>query len=105
MDTQNVEIGRRIRALREKYKLSREALAAKSEISVQFLYDIETGKKGMTVTTLSKLASALKVSTDEIVFGKSNSSINISEEELKLLDKDKLDKLSDIVNMIIDITK
>ncbi|MBQ4136484.1 MAG: helix-turn-helix transcriptional regulator [Clostridia bacterium] len=105
MDTQNVAIGKRIRALREKYNLSREALAAKSEISVQFLYDIETGKKGMTVTTLSKLATALKVSTDEIVFGKNDSSIIVSQEDIKALDKDKLERLSDIVNMIIDITK
>lgn len=105
MDTQNIEIGRRIRALREKYRLSREALAAKSEISVQFLYDIETGKKGMTVTTLSKLACALMVSTDEIVFGKSDCTLTISKEALKDFDKERLEKLSDVVNMIIDMTK
>lgn len=105
MDTQNIEIGKRIRALREKYRLSRESLAAKSEISVQFLYDIETGKKGMTVTTLSKLACALNVSTDEIIFGKNDSTLTLSKEALKELEKNKLEKLSDIVNMIIDMTK
>lgn len=65
----NREIGLRLRSLREEKSLTRERLAEYADISVQFLADIETGRKGMTVQTLRKLATSLHCSTDEIVFG------------------------------------
>ena len=54
----NSAIGRRLRCRREELALTREKLAECAEISVQFLADIETGRKGMTVQTLRKLALA-----------------------------------------------
>src|SRR5699024_8761183 len=57
--TVNREIGLRLRGMREQRALTRERLAEYSDISVQFLADIETGRKGMTVQTLRKLALAL----------------------------------------------
>lgn len=65
----NREIGLRLRGCREQHALTRERLAEYADISVQFLADIETGRKGMTVQTLRKLALALHCSTDELVFG------------------------------------
>ena len=66
----NGEIGQRLRALREEKSLSREKLAEADDISVQFLADIETGRKGMTVQTLRKLVLALHCTADDIVFGR-----------------------------------
>ena len=54
----NSAIGRRLRCRREELALTREKPAECAEISVQFLADIETGRKGMTVQTLRKLALA-----------------------------------------------
>lgn len=65
----NGEIGGRLRKLREHRELTRERLAEYADISVQFLADIEMGRKGMTVQTLRKLATALHCSSDTIVFG------------------------------------
>lgn len=65
----NFEVGSRIRGLREYCHYTREVLAEKASISVQFLADIETGRKSMTVKTLKNIAEALHVSTDYIVFG------------------------------------
>lgn len=65
----NRAIGRRLRAIREQRSLTRERLAEYADISVQFLADIETGRKGMTAQTLRKLALALHCSADAIVFG------------------------------------
>ena len=65
----NSAIGRRLRCRREELALTREKLAECAEISVQFLADIETGRKGMTVQTLRKLALALHCSADDLVFG------------------------------------
>lgn len=63
------ETGSRILMLRKQQGLTREQLAELSDISVQFLADIEKGRKNMTVTTLRKLSAALLVSTDFIVNG------------------------------------
>ena len=55
--------------MREYCHYTREVLAEKADISVQFLADIETGRKSMTVKTLKNIAESLHVSTDYIVFG------------------------------------
>lgn len=69
MDTFAKNIGKRIRARREELGFTREQLAEKADLSVQFLADIETGRSNMTTVSLSKLATALDLSCDYIVFG------------------------------------
>lgn len=69
MQSENLEIGLRIRNERKNQKLSREKLSEMSGISTQFLADIETGKKGMTVTTLKKICTSLNITADSVVFG------------------------------------
>jgi transcriptional regulator with XRE-family HTH domain len=63
------KIGQRIRDLREYQHFTRENLAEYADTSVQFVADIECGRKGMTTFTLRKLAEALHVSTDYIIYG------------------------------------
>ena len=65
----NLAIGQRIRLIREAQKKTREQVAEVAEISPQFLFDIESGKKGMTSQTIINLAKALNVSTDYILVG------------------------------------
>lgn len=65
----NIEIGARIRELREMKHYTRESLAEKVHISAKFLYEIEAGKKGFSAETLCKLAEALSVSCDYIMMG------------------------------------
>lgn len=69
MEGMYIEVGNRIQNLRKKQNLTREKLAELSDISVQFLADIEKGRKNMTVTTLRKLSSALFVTSDYIING------------------------------------
>ncbi|MCD8103622.1 MAG: helix-turn-helix domain-containing protein [Lachnospiraceae bacterium] len=64
-----IEIGQRIRHLREAQGYSREQLAEILNISPRFCYDIELGKKGMSMETLCNLSQALNVSTDYILLG------------------------------------
>ncbi len=71
MNIQNIEVGKRITELRSKRGYTREKLSELADISVQFLADIEKGRKSMTVATLRKLSSALFVTTDYIVNGTS----------------------------------
>lgn len=63
------QIGSRIRTRREELRLTRERLAEMAEVSVTFLAQIETGKKNMTTNTLYRVAVALDMSADYILFG------------------------------------
>lgn len=69
MDNQNIEVGKRITEVRIRRGYTREKLSELADISVQFLADIEKGRKSMTVATLRKVSAALLVSTDYIVNG------------------------------------
>lgn len=62
-------IGSRIRKQREQFGFTREAFAEKLEITPKFCADIELGNRGMSIQTLCKIADALKLSTDYILFG------------------------------------
>jgi transcriptional regulator with XRE-family HTH domain len=62
-----------IKRLRVKKGLSQEKLARLADISNNTLIKIEQGiAKEPTITTVSKIASALEVSIDELVKGNKN---------------------------------
>ncbi|MDO4943703.1 MAG: helix-turn-helix transcriptional regulator [Ruminococcus sp.] len=103
MDT----IGGRIAKIRKEQELTQEKLAELSNISVQFLSDIENNKKSMTVTTLRKIADTLNVTTDYIIYGRTTmnetSLINSMLETLSAKNQKKAEKLLEIfVNAVND---
>lgn len=67
--TYKMEIGYRIRELREIQSYTREYLAEVVGISPKFLYEIETGKKGFSADVLYRISKALSVSCDYIMTG------------------------------------
>ena len=90
-------VGKRIREIREYQHLTREQLAEQADISVQFLADIEVGRKSMSINTLFKLSNALHVSNDYLILGTDNSSLtnknlsalldSLSDKELEIAEK------------------
>lgn len=66
----NLQLGNRVKVLREKLGLSREELAECVDISAYFLIEIETGRKGVSNVTLCKLAEALCTTTDYLLTGR-----------------------------------
>ena len=80
MEISNVDIGNRIRQLRGEYGYTQEQLAEYAEISVDFVGLIETGRSSMSLKNLAKIALALNVTTDYLIFGttpyKENARIN-----------------------------
>ena len=66
----NIEIGKRIRYLREVSGYSREQLAEQIEISSRFLADIELGTKGMSFQTLIRFSEVLHTTTDYLLLGR-----------------------------------
>lgn len=69
MDSNNYGVGKRILEARKNNRLTREKLAEMSGISVQFLSDIENGRKSMTITTLRSICNSLNLSADYIING------------------------------------
>lgn len=67
MNIYNIEVGKRINETRKSRGYTREKLSELADISVQFLADIEKGRKSMTVNTLRKITAALNVTADYIV--------------------------------------
>lgn len=70
MDMSNIAIGARIRKIREERGYTREQLAEYADVSADFLWEVETGKKGMKAQNLGKIAVALDVPTDYLILGK-----------------------------------
>ncbi len=59
MDISNASIGGRIRKIREDRGYTREQLVEYADVSADFLWEIETGRKSMKVQNLGKIATAL----------------------------------------------
>ena len=62
------EIGQRIRQLRHMYDYTQAEFAELIDISINFLSEIENGKKGLSQDTLAKICRQLNTSADYILF-------------------------------------
>ena len=97
----NIEIGERIRELREIQNYTREGLAEKVDISAKFLYEIEVGKKGFSADTLCRISKALSVSCDYIMYGEEKE--HRSKEKiicvLEMLEPKQVSKMQDILKI------
>ena len=90
----NVEIGERIKGARENCKMTQEQFAEQVEVSPQFVSDMERGVVGISLQTLRKTCTVLRVSSDDLLFGKGSENDtapiaelcrNLSEEEYQHL--------------------
>lgn len=98
----NIQIGERIRELREIQNYTREGLAEKIDISAKFLYEIEAGKKGFSADTLCRLSRALAVSCDYIMYGKEKEYRGTEKIAcvLKMLEPKQVRKIQDILKIL-----
>lgn len=101
----NAEAGERIRKLREMQNCTREDFAGEVEISSKFLYEIETGKKGFSADILCRIAQALSVSCDYIMFGEEKTCQNVERIAgvLDGLNPPQLRKIQDILRIVCDM--
>jgi transcriptional regulator with XRE-family HTH domain len=61
------KLGRNIKNVRVKKKMSQGDLCRKSGIDRGYMSAIENGKNNITIETLAKIASALDVSPDKLL--------------------------------------
>ncbi|MDE6108231.1 MAG: helix-turn-helix domain-containing protein [Oscillospiraceae bacterium] len=64
------QVGQRIRLARKAKGLTLEKVAEAAETSIQFLTQLEKGEQCMTAIKFGRLAQALGVSTDYLLFGR-----------------------------------
>jgi transcriptional regulator with XRE-family HTH domain len=60
-------IGMAVRAMRRDRDWSIERLATRADVSYQYLSEVETGKRNLSITVLERLALALGVSLSALV--------------------------------------
>lgn len=73
------EIGQRIRQLRLLKDLTQAEFAESIDISVNFLSEIENGKKGLSGETLAKICLSLNTTADYILFNKQVKNLTLLE--------------------------
>ncbi len=66
-DDFHVLLGKRIRSLRERYKISQERLSEEAGLSSKYLGEVERGLGNISIDKLNKIARALGVSLTSIV--------------------------------------
>lgn len=103
------EIGEQISSIRSSYGISREKLAEISNISANYLYEIEIGKKVPNVIIFSNICNALDVSTDKILNPNSYNKLSdfikdISHDYFCLTDKEK-DLIKHNIHFLADKNK
>ena len=64
----NIQIGERIKLAREDRQLTQEQLAEAIDVSPQYISDLERGVVGISIPTLKRLCTHLRVSSDRILF-------------------------------------
>jgi len=72
VDPLNLEIGERIRGVRNKKGWSQKLLANKAGITIQSVLYIEKGKRGLSSHTVRSISSALDVTSDYILYGRTD---------------------------------
>lgn len=63
------ELGKRIKLIRKGQDLTQEMLAEKAGVSQHYIYEIEAGRKAMSIHSFASLTYALDVSADYLLFG------------------------------------
>lgn len=74
MTNRKTEIGRRIRHFRTANNLTQAQLAESLDISTNFISEVETGKKNISLEILCRLCQQYHLSTDYILLGTDSSS-------------------------------
>lgn len=74
---EDIDIGERLRGVREQLNMTREKFSEKIDITDSFLGQIERGERALSVKTLKKVVRYTGVSSDYLLFGKNNSNDTI----------------------------
>ena len=92
-------IGIRIRRTRELNQYTREELAEYADISSKFLYEIESGQKGLSANTLLKICKALDISCDYILTGECK--VKCNDELVNIIESFDTTQITNVKKMLL----
>lgn len=96
-------IGKNIKTMRSACGFTQEVLAEKAEVSVEHITQVERGNKMMSVHSLLRVADALNVSVDTLVYDKdTNDAKKDIAQMLVSVDSEDSRKLLDLVRYVND---
>ena len=98
----NLEIGDRIRSIREDIPMTREKFSEMIDISEVFLGQIERGECSLSLKTLSNIVSFSGASTDFILYGNNSNNTYIKKIN-RMLNHCSEDSIEFIYNLIHDV--
>ena len=101
------EIGSRIRECRVNNNLTQAQFAESIDISINFLSEIENGKKGLSYETLYCICKNHSVSADYILFGTppTKDHYSVITETANKLTEQELEILIRYLNALLDLRK
>ena len=73
----DIDIGERLRTVRENIHMTREQFSEKIDITDSFLGQIERGERALSAITLKKVVKYTGVSADYLLFGKDSNNATI----------------------------
>lgn len=95
----DIEIGERLRGIRETMKMTREEFSEKIDITDSFLGQIERGERALSVRTLRKVVRYTGVSADYLLFGRDTNNDTI--QKINNILAVKSDTTSDFIYHIV----
>jgi transcriptional regulator with XRE-family HTH domain len=101
------DIGKRIRDCRIKKGMTQAQFAESIDISINFLSEVENGKKGLSYETLYHLCESHSISADYILFGVEPEKINSADiaEMAFELNNDELTTLVECLTALLKLRK
>lgn len=102
-DNINLEIGKRIYERRKQLGITQEYLAELADTTPQAISNYERGERELKVTTILKISSALKITTDYLLTGEANT-FSINNDFSNVSDKN-VRLINEVVERCIELTE
>lgn len=99
-----IDIGKRIRDLREQNNWTRDFFSERLQISNMYLCQLEKGQRSSSLPLTIKIAEALGVSLDYLIYGEK--SIDVDKNEvIELIDKASKRQLEIVKTVLLNLKK
>lgn len=105
--TSATEIGQRMRSCRKSIGLTQAEIAEKMDLSINYVSDLENGKKNMSILTMASLCKCFDKSADYFLYGTEDKNAGIDMEKViefvSTLSNQQLYHLQTYVNSLIQL--
>lgn len=86
MESLQIAFGKRLRDVRRRMDMTQENLAESSNMSTQYISDIERGKRNLSLASIETLAKALNMSVSDL-FALEDFQIGVDEMKTMLIER------------------